>query len=67
MNDSYLLERLVRTVRKYRQAQHAYGICPGDPKKDPIKRANGDEVRRWRDDVDILLAQIEKVHPVAEE
>lgn len=67
MNDDYLLERLVRTARASRKAQKEYYRCPGNPREDPVKKSYLAESKRREQDLDSLLAQIEKIRPVPEE
>lgn len=63
MNDGYLLEQLVKYCRAHLKALAEYGAYKA-PFSDPIKAAHLDEVRRRREDLKRLMAQIEKIHPV---
>lgn len=67
MNDTYLLEQLVKVARASRKAQKDYYKCPGNPREDPIKSSYLAESRRREQDLDTMLKEINKVHPVLEE
>jgi hypothetical protein len=67
MNDSYLLENLVRVARKMRRCQKAYFAHKGTIKDNRDKKIAYDEAKEAEYQVDKALSQIEKVHPVPED
>lgn len=66
MDAAYLLTQLVKVTRKARSAQKEYYAYRAD-RKDPIKAGLLSEAQRREYDLDKLLTQIEKVHPVPQE